>query len=185
MASNKQGTVIGVFDGRAQAREAAEALRRAGFADADITVVMHRDLHGDVEVTDLDAAKAAWASGESKAGEGAAVGAVTGGAAGAALGVATAFIPGVGPVLSIGTLAASLFGAAAGATGGGLIGAMIGHDFPEEHARYYEGELKAGRALVGVSAGDRAGEAQDILRRGGGYDAAARPAMAGTASGLR
>ena len=179
MASNKRGAVVGVFDSRAQAREAVEALRRAGFTDAEVTMVMHRDLHGDVEVTDLDAAKAAWVSGESKAGKGAAVGAVTGGAAGAARALAAVVIPGLGPVLTFGTLAASLFGAAAGATSGGLIGALIGHDFPEEHARYYESELKAGRVLVGVSAGDRVEEARDILRRGGGYDAAARPATTG------
>jgi hypothetical protein len=74
MASDKRGAVVGVFDSRERARAAAEALRQAGFADADITVVMHRDLHGDVEVTDLDAAKAAWVSGESKAGKGAAEG---------------------------------------------------------------------------------------------------------------
>src|SRR5262245_40842540 len=98
MASDKRGAVVGVCDSRARAHEAVEALRRAGFTDADITVVMHRDLHGDVEVTDLDAAKAAMVSGESKAGKGAAVGALAGGAGGAALAVATAFIPGVGPV---------------------------------------------------------------------------------------
>src|SRR5438046_2856482 len=138
MATTKRSAVVGVFDTRDRARRAAEELRLAGFGDADVTTVMHRDLHGDVEVTDVDAAKAARVSGESKAGEGAAAGAAAGAVAGGALAVATALIPGVGPVLSIGTLAATLFGAAAGATGGGLVGALVGQDFPEEHARFYE-----------------------------------------------
>jgi len=177
MASNSRTHVVGVFDTRDQARQAVEALHRAGFSSADVTMVMH-DLHGDVEVTDLDAAKAARVSGESKAGEGAAIG----GTAGAVLAAASAFIPGVGPILSIGTLAGALFGAVAGAVGGGIVGALIGQDFPEEDARFYEAELKAGRVLVGVNAGNRASEAQDILRRAGGYDATARPAMAGTSA---
>jgi len=46
-----------------------------------------------------------------------------------------------------------------------MVGALIGMDFPEEEARYYEQQLKAGRVLVGVKAGDRNGEAMEILRR--------------------
>jgi hypothetical protein len=174
MATTKRSTVVGVFDTRDRARQAVEELRSSGFSDADITMVMHRDLHGDVEVTDLDAAKAARVSGESKAGEGAVVGAATGAIAGGALAVATVLLPGVGMILTFGTLAATLFGAAAGAVGGGLIGSLVGHDFPEEHAHFYEAELKAGRVLVGVRAGDRAAEAEGVIRRCGGYDAAAR-----------
>jgi len=183
MAATNRSTVVGVFDSRAQAHQAVEALRHAGFSDANITTVMHRDLHGDVEVTDNDASKAAMVSGESKAGEGAAAGAVTGGVLGAALGVATALIPGVGPVLSIGTLAATIFGAGAGAAGGGFVGALIGQDFPEEEARFYERELKAGRVLVGVKANDRITEAADLMRRSGGYDAVTRPATPVGAAG--
>src|ERR671932_308827 len=96
----------------------------------------------------MDARKAARVSGESKAGEGAGIGA----------GVGAAF----------GGLAA----VAAGAAGGGLVGALIGHDFPEEEARFYESELKAGRVLVGVKADERYTEVAEILQRFGGYDRA-------------
>jgi len=179
--ATKRSAVVGVFDTRAGALRAAEELRGAGFTGADVTTVMHRDLHGDVEVTDLDADKAAKVSGESKAGTGAAIGAVAGAAGGVALAVGTALIPGVGPVLSIGTLAATIFGAAAGAGGGGLVGALVGEEFPEEHARFYEAELKAGRVLVGVRAAGRIAEAEGIIRRCGGYDAEARPGAVVTA----
>jgi hypothetical protein len=179
MARNNRSTVIGVFDLRTQAHHAVEELRQAGFADSDITMVMHHD-DKTVDVTDMDAAKAAQVSGENKAGEGAAIGVIAGGLGGGAVALAMGLIPGVGPVLSFGTLAAQLFGvgAAVGAAGGGIVGALIGADFPEEEARFYERELKAGRVLVGVSAGDRADEARAILDRCGGYHALSHVATA-------
>jgi hypothetical protein len=169
MATHTRSTIVGVFNTREQGHRAVEELRRAGFGDNHITMVMH---HNDktVEVSDMDAAKAAQVSGESKAGEGALAGVVAGGLGGGAVALALGMIPGFGPVLSFGTLAATLFGvgAAIGATTGGIVGALIGADFPEEEARYYEQELKAGKVLVGVNAGDRQLEAQDIIERCGG-----------------
>src|SRR5919199_1494642 len=169
MASKTRSTVVGVFESRAQAERAMEELRRAGFREDQITLVMHHHDKSTVEVTDLDAAKAAQVTGESKAEEGAAVGAALGAVAGGLM----ALIPGVGPVLSIGTLAGAIFGVVAGGAGGGGVGALIGQDFPEEEARFYERELKAGRVLVGVSAADRHDEARNILCGCGAYDAQA------------
>jgi len=157
-------TVIGVFDTRAQGQRAVEELRRAGFPEDHFALVMHRD--EGVEVTDVDAAKAAQITGETKGEEGAAAGAVAGGLVGGLMAL-PALIPGVGPVLSIGTLAASLFGITTGAVGGGMVGALVGMDFPEEEARYYEDQLKAGRVLVGVKAGDRTEQAREVLLRNG------------------
>ncbi len=173
MTTATRSAVVGVFNTREQGHQAVEELRRAGFSDHHITMVMHHNEDAKVEITDMDAAKAAQVSGESKAGEGALAGAIAGGIGGGALALAIGLIPGIGPVLSFGTLAASVFGigAAIGATGGGIVGALIGLDFPEEDARFYEQELKAGRVLVGVHAGDRADEAQAILDRTGGYHA--------------
>jgi len=160
-----RSTVIGVFDTHPQAHQAVEELRRAGFHRDDIAVVMHRK--EGVEVTDVDAAKAAQVTGETKAEEGVAAGAIAGGLVGGLMGL----IPGVGAILSFGALAGSLFGIAAGAVGGGIVGALVGMDFPEEEARYYEQQLKAGKVLVGVKAGDRNPEATEILRRCGATDA--------------
>src|SRR5262249_47500372 len=123
-----RSTVIGVFDTHAQAHQAVEELRRAGFRNDDFAVVMHHK--EKAEVTDLDAAKAAQVTGKTKAEEGLIAGAVAGAVAGGLMGL----IPGVGPVLTIGVLAGSLFGVAAGAAGGGIVGALIGMDFPEEEA---------------------------------------------------
>jgi hypothetical protein len=91
----------------------------------------------------------------------------------------------VGQVLSLGSglAAAAMFGigAAAGGATGGIVGALVGMDFPEEEARYYEKELKAGRVLVGVKS-DRLDEAQTILSRNGGYDADSPRESAGEAT---
>jgi hypothetical protein len=169
--------VVDVFDTPEQMERAVHDLRDAGFTDSQIAVVMHHE--SAAEVTDVDPSKVARVSGQSKAAEGAAVGAATGAVVGGLLALVPAVIPGIGPVLSFGTLAAALFGVAAGSAGGGVVGGLVGADFPEEEARHYERELKAGRILVGVRAGDRASEAEDILRLAGGYDAAAELAPAG------
>ncbi len=178
MASKNCSTIVGVFDTRMQGHRAVEELRQAGFADSNVTMVMHRD-DDTVDVTDMDAAKAAQVSGESKAGEGAAIGAAAGALGGGALALAMGLIPGVGPVFSLGTLAAQLFGvgAAIGATGGGIVGGLVGADFPEDEARFYERELKAGHVLVGVRAEDRLEEARAILDHCGGYHALSAPAL--------
>lgn len=185
MASKNRSTIVGVFDSRAEGHQAIEALRRAGFADSQITMVMHHD-DNTTEVTDMDAAKAAQVTGENKAGEGAAIGAVAGGLGGSAVALALGLIPGVGPVLSWGALAATIFGvnaaigAASGGIVGGIVGGLIGADLPEDEALFYERELKAGRVLVGVRAEGREIEAQDILDRCGGHHALNVPVMAGT-----
>jgi hypothetical protein len=41
---------------------------------------------------------------------------------------------------------------------------------PEEHARYYEAEVRSGRTLATVRADGRYDEAQRILRGAGAYD---------------
>jgi hypothetical protein len=178
VTATHRATLIGVFDTPDSARRAVESLHRAGFANSQITMVTHHKEQESTEVTDLDAAKAAQVTGETKEGEGLAVGAVTGAIVGGAIAVAALAMPGVGPIFLAGslitstTLAGLATGVVGGAVGGGLVGALVGLDFPEEEARLYERELKAGRTLVGVKAGDRANEAWDIISGCGGYELA-------------
>src|SRR6185312_8837138 len=92
------------------------------------------------------------------AGSGAATGAVAGGVLGGLggwlIGIGALAIPGVGPFIAAGAFATALGGAAIGAGVGAIAGALMGMGVPEEHARYYEGEAKAGRTLVTVRADD-------------------------------
>ena len=171
-----RSTLIGIFDTKEGAHEAVRALHRAGFGNHQITMVMHHQGQEKNQATDLDAAKAAQVTGESKEGEGAAVGAAAGAVLGGAIALAIITVAGFGPLavagglLSAGTLAALATGVAGGAFGGGIVGALVGLDIPEDEARLYEQELKAGRALVGVKPGDRAAEAADILHLCGGRE---------------
>ena len=162
MTTIKRTTVVGVFDDRAQAREAVDQLRRANFGESQIGVITaERDEHGPVVEK---------ATGN-KAAEGASIGAVAGAGVGTvwALGVAATVFPPLGFIAG-GTLMAILASAGIGAAAAGIGGALIGLGVPEHEARYYEGEWKAGRTLVTVSGEARAPEALAILRRCGAYD---------------
>jgi hypothetical protein len=164
MAAIERSTVVGVFSDRTQAEKAINELRRAGFSDNEIGFI----LRGNPTEQDED----------SSTGTGAAAGVVSGGVIGGVLGAAAALlIPGFGPAIAGGILAATLGGAAIGAAAGGIIGALTGLGIPEEEARYYQGEFEAGRTIVTVKAGNRYQEALDILRNNGAYDASTRPRL--------
>ncbi len=162
MAKSTKNTVIGVFQTRAAAEDAVLELQRAGFSDKSIGMVA-RQADGTLKTEK---------SSDTMAEEGLAAGAVVGAGAGAlvGLGVLAGTIPVIGPVLAVGTLGTILLNAAAGAAVAGRVGALVGHGIPEEDARFYEEEVKGGRFLVTVDAGDRDTEAWMILKRVGAYN---------------
>jgi hypothetical protein len=153
---------VGVFEERDAAELAARDLRERGFADEDLGYAW-RDDSGKTQAEGNKAARLA--------GEGAATGVVLGGIIGA---WAALLIPGIGPVVSGGllgsVLASAAAGAVTGAVAGGVTGALVGLGIPEEEAKYYDKEVRAGRVLLTVRAGDRFADASDIVRRRGGYD---------------
>lgn len=174
MATSAERThLVGVFESRADAERAVDALHRAGFRDDQIGVAV-RNADVPQVTTNL--------GGGDEAGTGAATGAVTGGVIGGLLGAAAAgLIPGIGPVLAGGILAGVLGGAATGAVAGGLLGGLVGLGIPEEEAAYYNQEFEAGRVIVTVNAGGQSAEAQRILRDEGAYDLGTRRDRAGFA----
>jgi len=173
--SSQRSTVVGVFNSHDEAARAVAELKRLGFRDDQISLIGKSE-EGDVRGEGNKAAAGA--------ATGAAVGA--GAAALASLGMSFGVIPVIGPVLAIGPLAAALLSAAGGAAAGGLVGGLIGLGIPEHEAKYYEGEVKAGRYLVTVSAADRYDEAWAALQRLGAYNhetaAAACPTTQGAAA---
>jgi uncharacterized protein (TIGR02271 family) len=109
--------------------------------------------------------------------KGAGEGALIGGATGLAASLAMMLVPGIGPVLAIGPLAATLGGATLGAMGGGVIGGLTGMGVPDTDAGYYAEGVRRGGTLVAVSApDDRANEAVAILNRHGAVDVERRGA---------
>jgi hypothetical protein len=162
----RHNTVAGVFDDRGAAMRAVDELKRVGFRDDQIGVVA-RDTDTELR-TPADMPPDRGSQWE----EGAATGVAAGAGIGAlwAIGMAAGLLPGIGPAIAGGILASVLASAAGTALVGGILGALIGLGIPEDEARYYEGEVHAGRTLVTVQAPGRFEEARDILRRHGAYD---------------
>lgn len=166
-------TVVGLFDTYAEAQDAADALRSAGIAEADISLVAHQSSSSltpeeDADGDGVDGSRAA-ADG---AGAGATLGAVAGGTAGLLAGLGMIAIPGFGPVVAAGwlvsTLTAAGVGAAAGAAIGGLAGALTATGIPETEAGYYAEGVRRGGALLTVRADDtNAQRIADILDQSG------------------
>lgn len=167
--SIKCNTTVGVFSTRAAADDAISALKQAGYRDDQIGLVA-KDSSGKTVKTDGSGAQ------ETNAGEGAAIGAAAGAIGGAAVGagVIAGVIPVIGPVLAIGTLGTVLLNAAGGAAIAGVAGALIGWGIPEEDARFYEDQVRAGRYLVTVECG-QGDDARALLSRYGGYDRSTAP----------
>ena len=155
-------TTVGVFETRAAAEKAVAELRSAGYRDDQIGMVA-KDASGNTVKTD--------GAGETHAGDGLAIGAAAGAATGAAvgLGILAGVIPVVGPAIMAGTLGTILSNALGGAAIAGLAGALVGWGIPEDEAKFYEGEVQAGRFLVTVENGTR-NDARGVFTKNGGYD---------------
>ncbi|MGQ3164897.1 MAG: hypothetical protein ACT6T3_21995, partial [Agrobacterium sp.] len=115
------------------------------------------------------------------AGTGAGIGAVVGGAGGLLTGLGLMAIPGVGPVVAAGWLAATAAGAAAGAVAGGaaggIIGALTSSGVPERDAHFYAEGVRRGGTLVTAKVDDAlAPEAEAILKRSNWVDPTERRA---------
>jgi hypothetical protein len=136
-------TITGLFDHYDDARRAVQDLEAAGVALRDVSIVGHdqRDAAGNV------AAPAA-----EDAGTGAGIGAAVGGVGGLLAGLGLLAIPGIGPVVAAGWLAATAAGAAGGAlvgaAAGGLVGALTHAGVPESDAHVYAEGVRRGGTLV-------------------------------------
>lgn len=138
-------TITGLFDQYDDARRAVQDLEAAGIAHRDVSIVGH-DKHGSDARTDAGQAAS------EDAGIGAGLGAAVGGAGGLLAGLGLLAIPGVGPVVAAGWLAATAVGAAGGAAigaaAGGLVGALTQAGVPERDANVYAEGVRRGGTLV-------------------------------------
>ncbi|NTF98247.1 general stress protein [Rhizobium rhizogenes] len=161
-------TVTGLFDDYADASAAVGELETAGVRSNDISIVSN---NADRQHGDSNAAEGA--------GTGAGIGAVVGGAGGLLTGLGLMAIPGVGPVVAAGWLAATAAGAAAGAVAGGAAGGIIGgltsSGVSERDAHFYAEGVRRGGTLVTAKVEDAlAPEAEAILKRSNWVDPAER-----------
>lgn len=167
-------TVTGLFDDYTDARAAVSALEERGVPSDDISIVSNNAGDRYESTNDSNAAEGA--------GTGAGIGAAVGGVGGLLAGLGVMAIPGVGPVVAAGWLAATAAGAAAGAVAGGaaggIIGAMTESGVPEEHAHVYAEGVRRGGAVVTARVDNALyGDAEAILRRGSWVDPVQRRAL--------
>jgi hypothetical protein len=158
-------TVTGLFDDYANAKSAVKALESCGIPSDQISIVSY-NADGRYENH----------SGAAEGAEtGASLGVVVGGAGGLLTGLGIMAIPGVGPVVAAGWLAAAAVGAVAGAVAGGaaggLIGALTDSGVPEADAHVYAEGVRRGGTLVTAKVEDAvAPEAKAILERSNRVD---------------
>jgi len=164
-------TVVGLFDTTDAAQRAVSEIIDLGIARDDVSLVAR---HADNAQAVGDTADGAAA--------GAGVGAATGGVLGLLVGLGALAIPGIGPIIAAGPLAAAIGTAAAAVTGtaigavggaavGGLLGALVDAGVPEEHANLYsEGVRRGGTLLVVHAPETSADRVQSIMTRNGAVD---------------
>jgi len=154
-------SVFCIATSRDQAENIVDRLKDAGFYNDSISVLFPD------RTTTHDFAHEK----NTKAPEGGLTGAGTGGILGGTLGwlagIGALAIPGAGPFVAAGPIAAALSGAAVGAAVGGIAGVLIGMGIHEYEAKRYEGKIKNGNVLLSVHTEDRleADAAKEIFTR--------------------
>jgi len=158
-------TVVGVYDDIEDARDVVEDLVDAGIPRDDVSLVT-RDVTGEYGTYLEEHGEGETA--EAAAG-GAVGGAVVGGLTGVLVGLGAFALPGLGPVIAAGPIAAGLAGAGIGAVTGSLLGALVEWGIPEEEAEYYAESVRRGSVLVAARVADT--EADDAVAIMNDYDA--------------
>lgn len=154
-------TIVGLFENRSQAQQLVQRLHACNIAGEDISVMSPGDSADDSAGGDRASSVAI----------GAGAGAALGGLGGLLVGLGALAIPGIGPVLAAGPIAAALAGAGLGAAAGGVIGALTELGIPEEDAHVYAEGVRRGGTLVTVHADDEmADEIMALMARHGAVD---------------
>ncbi|MHB1611207.1 MAG: hypothetical protein ACYCT0_05920 [Sulfobacillus sp.] len=133
-----QKTVVGAFRDHHNAEKVVDELKHRGVPEKDISLVA-RD-HGHTEESHPNG------HGMHDLSSGIGWGGTIGGVTGLLAGVGALAIPGIGPIVAAGPLAATLTGAAAG----GIAGGLMDYGIPRRESHEYEERLKQGDVLLMV-----------------------------------
>jgi uncharacterized membrane protein len=130
-----------LYDTNDEARRVIDELKTAGIPGDDISVIAN-STSGFEPMSETAGAATAGAS----------VGAALGGGAGLLAGLGIMAIPGVGPIVAAGWIAATLTGlaagAATGAAAGGIVGALTDNGVDENDAHVYAESIRRGGSMV-------------------------------------
>ena len=147
-------TISRLYDTYADAQTAVRGLEAAGVPHSDISIVANNSDSWFSADKKVDRDHDGVDDRAEGAGKGAGIGAGLGGAAGLLAGLGLLAIPGLGPVVAAGWLAATAVGAAAGAATGGLVGALTESGVSKEDAPLYAEGVRRGGTLVSARVPD-------------------------------
>jgi hypothetical protein len=147
-------TISRLYDTHTQAQAAVQRLETAGVPHSDISIVANNSDSWFNTDKKVDRDRDGVDDRAEGAGTGAGIGAGVGGAAGLMAGLGLLAIPGLGPVVAAGWLAATAVGAAAGAATGGIVGALTEAGVSEEDAHSYAEGVRRGGTLVSARVAD-------------------------------
>jgi hypothetical protein len=176
-----QKTIVALYDGVNDAQQAVRDLVDSGI-NRDQISLMANNASGEFQNLNTDLKETSGAA--EGAGVGAGIGAALGGIGGLLVGLGALVIPGIGPVLAAGPLAAAVGGVAGAGAGaitggaaGGLIGAMTDMGVNSEQAGYYAEGIRRGGTLLTVRADDTlTSRAVDVMNRHNPIDVRQRAA---------
>ncbi len=159
-----QKTVLGVFNDTMQAEKAADDLQRKGFSKNEISIVARESSSGGGDRRGRDSRFRDDMEAGSDISGGITTGGTIGGVAGLLAGVGALAVPGIGPIVAAGPIAAAL----SGAVTGGIAGGLIDWGIPEDTGERYEQRVKEGKVVAMIRTDERkVSEAADIFRRHG------------------
>ncbi|MFD2613899.1 general stress protein [Paenibacillus gansuensis] len=144
---------VGVFKNEADAILAIDLLKERGIEMERVSVIsLDKETRSVIE----EQTEAGHVDGGTG---GRVTGGLLGGYAGLFVSVSSLAVPGIGPLLIGGALAATLTGATIGAIAGGSAGSLADLGLTEDQAKHYNMELKEGHILVLVETlpGEEAG----------------------------
>lgn len=150
-------TISRLYDSYDAAAQAVRNLEATGVPPDDISMIANNSegwYHDRVPPARHDADGDGVDDRAEGAATGAGVGAALGGAAGLLAGLGMLAIPGLGPVVAAGWLAATAAGAVAGGAAGGAIGALTQAGVSEDDAHFYAEGVRRGGTLVTARVAD-------------------------------
>src|SRR6187402_1231477 len=141
-------TISRLYDNYTSAQQAVQRLEAAGVPHSDISIVANNSDSWFSTDKKVDRDHDGVDDRAEGAGKGAGIGAGVGGTAGLLAGLGLLAIPGLGPVVAAGWLAATAVGAAAVAATGGIVGALTQAGVSEDEAPLYAEGIRRGGTMV-------------------------------------
>lgn len=159
ISSSPPAYELGLFTAEADAHHAVRALIADGFNADDISYFVQAREDDLRKPSDERVDAAIEHGGDTGAG----VAAAAGGVGGVLLGLGLISVPGIGPLLAVGPLAAGTTGVITGGAFGGFAGSLAGFGISAAQSRAAEQHVKSGSAVVAVRCRDRSDAARSIL----------------------